>query len=403
MSAAAQTALAPATAAPRPAPGSRRPVRAALFSNQYAAASGHGLRRYAMELHAALRAEPDLEVTPVAGWTSLPKDALAALRRDTGLRLTGLGRRLTAGAWTWLDAPPLERLLDFEIDVVHAASLGYPVATRKPFIVSIHDLGPLTRPEFFRNTRPWVMRRSLDQAVRRADAIHCVSQSTADEVCGLVGERIADRITVIREGVSERFFEPVAEEKLRGLDLPPDGAPFVLCAGKISPRKNVDAVLRAMESLIDLVPHHLVLVGGDGWDSKAVFEGLRDSRFRERVRTLGFVDDTQLRALYRRAAIYVHPSLYEGFGLTVLEAMASGTPVVTSNRSSLPEVAGDAALLVDPTDVGALADAIGGLCWDPAEAARLAARGEERARSFVWSDCARGVARLYRGIACATR
>lgn len=141
-----------------------------------------------------------------------------------------------------------------------------------------------------------------------------------------------------------------------------------------------------------------MLVGGDGWGMNEVYRQLDDSNLRESVHFSGYVTDEQLRALYTVASVYVHPSLYEGFGLTVLEAMASGCPVVTSNVYSLPEVAGNAALLVDPLDSAGLADAIESICTDIGLADELVTKGYTQARLFQWHECAAEVANIYKGL-----
>jgi glycosyltransferase involved in cell wall biosynthesis len=306
-----------------------------------------------------------------------------------------LGRRLTPLAWHYLDRPTLERLIGGQVDVVHAVSLGYAIATRKPYVVTVHDLGPLTHPEYFTNTKPWIMEKSLRQAEARADAIVCVSQSTADEVEGYLGAHVADRIRVIKEGVSPKFFAPGDMACLAGLALPPDNIPIILTAGKISPRKNVQGVLRALKLVQHEIDHHLVLVGGAGWETEAVLKELDDGGLAKRVHLLDYVTDEQLRALYRRASLYIHPSLYEGFGLTVLEAMASGVPVITSNTSSLPEVAGDAGLLVDPTKDTEIAEAISTICTDDTLRYAKIEQGLARAGHFSWDDCARDLRETY--------
>jgi len=294
--------------------------------------------------------------------------------------------------WSVLNSPPIEYWLKGSADIVHAVALGYPVATRKPLVVTVHDLGPLTHPEFFSNTHPWIMKLSLAQAVKQANALICVSTSTATELSDYVGPAVLDRVHVIPEGVSSFFFEPPDVDSLRFLaDLPDPGTPFILSTGKLSPRKNVQGLLDAMALLSAWIPHHLVLVGGEGWG----VEEMISTRDRAQVHFVGYVTDEQLRALYGRASVYVHPSLYEGFGLTVLEAMAAGCPVVTSNVYSLPEVAGDAALLVDPRDTEALADAIRRLCTDDELAADLRARGKRRAESYRWDSCASQVVSVY--------
>ncbi len=373
-------------------------LNVAYFSNQFADAQGHGLARYAREMHAGLQKVDGLNAIPVAAWSSLSRKKLGLLKRQTGLRLSPLGRRLTPLAWHYLDNPVLERLIPGEIDLVHAVSLGYAIATRKPYVVTVHDLGPLTQPDYFTNTKPWIMEKSLRQAEAKADAIVCVSQSTADEVEGYLGAHVASRIRVIKEGVSPHFFLPAEMSKLDSLDLPPEDVPIILSAGKISPRKNVQGVLEALAQIAKEVPHHLVLVGGAGWETEQVLAKLADGALQDRVHLLDYVTDAQLHALYKRAALYVHPSLYEGFGLTVLEAMASGVPVITSDSSSLPEVAGDAGILVNPHDVGMIAEAMRILCHDTELQDRKRVEGMLRAKEFSWDDCAAQLGALFKDI-----
>jgi glycosyltransferase involved in cell wall biosynthesis len=376
--------------------GEPRP-RVAYFSNQFADREGHGLARYSRELFHALRDLDGPTVVPVSGWSSMPPAALEKLKRESGLRLTGLGRRGTSLLWTFLDRPSIESQVNIPVDVVHAVALGYPVATRRPLVVTIHDLGPLTHPEFFRNTRPWVMQRSLDQAVRKAEVIVCVSHSTADEVRSHVGSAVDGRLRVVHEGVSEAFFRPPLSETLSRFSLPKD-VPYILSAGALSPRKNLVGLLKALVHVVDDIPHNLLLVGGSGWDAEEFHSVLGDARIRGRVRRLGFVSDDELRALYAGAAVYVHPSLYEGFGLTVLEAMASGAPVIASNLSSLPEVSGSAARLSDTTDHQSLAKDILEVCTSEETQSRMREAGLRRARAFSWDACARSMAEIYAAV-----
>ncbi len=241
------------------------------------------------------------------------------------------------------------------------------------------------------------MKRSLAQTIAQAKEIICVSKSTAKELTRIAGDSIASRISIVPEGVSASFFEPPHTNSLNGLrGLPPSGAPFILSTGKLSPRKNIQGLIEAMVHLSTEIPHHLVLVGGDGWSTKQLHAQIAHSPIRERVHMLDYVTDDQLRALYRAAAAYVHPSHYEGFGLTVLEAMASGCPVVTSNVYSLPEVAGDAALLVSPTKSEDIAGAIKDICTDDALTIELKNKGIARAADFRWSRCAEQVSEIYR-------
>ncbi|MBC2717422.1 MAG: glycosyltransferase family 4 protein [Desulfobacteraceae bacterium] len=372
----------------------------AYFSNQFADSEGHGLARYSHQLYSSLsEIRPDLKVTPVAAWSSRNADGVRQLRQAYGLQLLPWGRRWTPLAWAFLDRPPIEHWLDNPVDVVHAVSLGYPIATRKPYVVTVHDIGPLTHPEFFLKTSPWIMKRSLKQAVDKADAIICVSRSTAEEVESYVGRNLTDRIHVIHEGVAPHFFEKTNSDCLASLKkLPVNGVPFILATGKISPRKNVVRIIQALSKISDIIPHHLVLVGGSGWDMAEVVKEINNPAVAHRIHRVGYVSDEQLRDLYSLASLYVHPSLYEGFGLTVLEAMAAGCPVVTSNIYSLPEVTGDAALLVDPYKVDEIAGAIQAICLDDSLERDLVRRGRTRAINFTWDRCAGKVAEVYRSV-----
>jgi len=372
----------------------------AYFSNQFADLEGHGLARYSRELfEAIIQSDSNIDITPCASWSSLDAHAVKELQKRTGLKFLPWGRRWTPLAWAFLDNPPIENWLDKSVDVVHAVSLGYPIATRKPYVVTIHDIGPLTHPGYFTNTTPWIMKQSLNQALSKADAIICVSQSTADELEMYAGQDLGDRIRIVPEGVAALFFEESSPECLKSLKgLPAHGIPFILAAGKISPRKNVAGIIQAFDRLRDIIPHHLVLVGASGWDMDEVQKSIQDTAVANRVHFTGYVTDEQLRTLYSLASLYVHPSLYEGFGLTVLEAMASGCPVVTSNVYSLPEVAGDGALLVDPYSVDAIAEAIRLVCLDSSFASNLAERGLARASGFTWMRCAEQVVEIYRSV-----
>lgn len=371
-------------------------MQVTFFSNHLGASKGHGIQRYASELLNYLRRSTEVNVTPVTGWYD--RDDVEQLKREIGLRLTGLGRQGTRLAWTFLDWPAIEDLVNKNADLIHAASLGYPIATRKPFVVTIHDLGPLTHPHFFSSTRPWVMERALAQAERKADQIICVSQSTADEVCEYIGAHIENRITVVHEAASSNFKTGKAPLDIPNLSLPDASTPYILMAGKISPRKNVQGVLKAISAIADQIPHHLVLVGGDGWDMDKVLDETGYEQLPKRVHRIGFVTEEQLVSLYQNADIYVHPSLYEGFGLTILEAMSCGVPVITSNTSSLPEVAGDAALLVDPDSVEETSQSILKLSLDASLRTALSHAGVARAKKFSWQAAAAETIEIYQRV-----
>jgi glycosyltransferase involved in cell wall biosynthesis len=212
----------------------------------------------------------------------------------------------------------------------------------------------------------------------------------------------AAKITVLLSGVNERFrpvADPAALRALRARYNLGD-APFVLAVGTVQPRKNYPLLVRAFRRVADRHPHRLVIAGGKGWMPEALLAEIDRQGLGDRVVLTGFVDDADLPALYSSADLHAFPSLYEGFGLPLLEAMACGTPVLSSNASSLPEVArgpngGDAAVLLPPDDETAWAQAMLKVIEDPAERDRLVAAGHEQARRFSWTRSARQLLALY--------
>ena len=263
--------------------------------------------------------------------------------------------------------------------------------TRVPTAVVVHDLVAFV--EAVRDTAQAsaarIERATIRPAVHRAKALICVSAATRRDLVERYPQA-APRAHVIPLAASPLFAAPTAPRALE--------RPYVLAAGTLEPRKNLVRLIEAWAALPEAVRdgHLLALVGPRGWDLDATLAAA--SARPQDVRLLGFVDDAELAALYAGCACFVYPSLYEGFGLPVLEAMAAGAPVVTSTVSSLPEVAGDAALLVDPLDVRGLRDAIEALLTDPARAAALRESGRARAATFSWERTARETRALLRSL-----
>jgi glycosyltransferase involved in cell wall biosynthesis len=239
----------------------------------------------------------------------------------------------------------------------------------------------------------WYLELSTRWAARRATRLLAISQATANDLRTLYSVP-AERIDVVYEGVDPGFRpcrERDAQAALRARYSLGDG-PYLLAVGTLQPRKNLHGLLRAYRLLCDRRPDvpGLVLAGRPGWGEAALETTLARLGLRDRVKRPGFVAEHDLPALYSGALLYLQPSLYEGFGLTVLEAMACGTAVIASNSSSLPEVVGGAGLLVDATQPRTLADAIDQLLDSPIRRAELAAAGRRRSASFTWERCARG-------------
>ena len=263
--------------------------------------------------------------------------------------------------------------------------------TRVPTVVVVCDLVAFDDALAPQRRARAIERATLPLAVRRAAALTAISHATADDLQARF--RAARGKTSVTLLAADARFETdagpsVEEVRVRhGLV----GRPYVLTVGTLEPRKNLPRLVEAFAALPArlLDTHDLVLVGAVGWDADETLEAA--ARHRGRIHQLGHVAEEDLPALYRGAATFAYPSLYEGFGLPVLEAMAAGTPVLTSNVSSLPEVAGDAAVLVDPRSVPAIRDGLERVLGDPVLARALLARGRERAAAFSWNRHAREV------------
>ena len=266
-----------------------------------------------------------------------------------------------------------------------------------PIVTTIHDLSVLRHPEWHPADRVRWYANDLQAGLERTSLFITVSEFTRQEMIALTNLP-ADRITVIPLGVREVFHPRPAKDVnawLVGNHLPEE---YLLYAGTIEPRKNVAGLLAAYarlpQSLRRQVP--LLLVGVAGWGRQIVDEWIDRHALRSQVRLLGYVDDEVLARLYAGARALVWPTLYEGFGLPPLECMACGTPVITSRLAALPEVAGQAALLVDPQDEDQLGEAMARILQDRPLAEALRSAGLTRAARFTWSQCASGHADLYR-------
>ncbi|MEL6444803.1 MAG: glycosyltransferase family 1 protein [Bacteroidota bacterium] len=372
-------------------------ARIAYFSDALLKRKQYGLSRYAWSLLYELRALGS-DIFPVAAQSELAPGDLRAVEERYDLERIPGTRRLVAGAWSYLGWPALERFTS-EFDVLHNVELSYVVPTNRPWITTVHDIGPLTHPGWFGASRLGLKKKALAFAAKRADVIIAVSEATADAIHSYTDGAVGDRLRVIPEGVNARDFAQAPAitdagiEAMKGVD-----APFFLWTGsKLNPRKNLLRVIEAFEQL-DALPHYLVIAGGVGWDSEDLLKRVEASPKAARIVRTGYVSDEQLRALYHAAEAFLYVSLMEGFGLPILEAMASGCPVVTSNCSSMPEVAGDAALLVDPYSVQDIAEAAHSIATQPTLQSDLVRRGRERVALFDWSTCASRTAELYTSV-----
>jgi len=285
----------------------------------------------------------------------------------------------------------------------HATEHLLPPLRGMPTVLTVHDLVFRRYPEHHKPLNRWFLKGAMPLFCRRAHHIIAVSHQTRRDLLQAYG-LAPEKITVIHEAAGPAFRprsdRAVAAARAR-YALPPR---YVLYVGTIEPRKNLSRLLGAFERLraADLADA-LVVVGRRGWLYDGFFADLARSSVKDAVLLPGFVPDDDLAAVYAGALALAFPSEFEGFGLPVVEAMACGAPVVCSNTSSLPEVAGDAALLVDPRDTEALAAALARIASDPALAAELRRRGAERAAGFSWQRAARETAAVYERVSAAWR
>jgi alpha-1,3-rhamnosyl/mannosyltransferase len=268
-----------------------------------------------------------------------------------------------------------------------------------PAVTTIHDLGWLHFPHTLKTATRRIMERGMPQTLRRAAHFITVSRFVAEELTREFGIQ-PDRISVTPLGVDSRFrpFDVVESRLLMDrLDLV--HGRYLLAVGTLEPRKNLSALVNAYGGLPTRLQERvpLVLAGGRGWGEALGAHAARLQRA-GRIRLLGYVSESDLVLLYAGAACFIMPSLYEGFGIPILEAMASGVPVVTSNRSAMPEVAGDAALLVDPDDITSIRDAVRQLLEDSSLCQRLVRAGLARASTFSWQQTVDSTLAVYRQI-----
>jgi glycosyltransferase involved in cell wall biosynthesis len=356
-----------------------------------------GINGYIYELlnrlPALVRTEPELE--------------LVAYLRDRAFRAPD-GLRVESSRWD--TSRPWRRILweqtalareSQALDLLHAMAFAIPLAAACPTVVTVHDLSFIRFPRAFRRPNRVYLSTLTRLSIQRAERVIVGAESTRRDVIELCAAR-PERVVTVPYGVSETFAPAsaaaVAEFRQRK-DLPDD---FILFLGTLEPRKNIGLLVEAYRTVRDrwsrrAVPK-LVIAGGKGWFYENLFARVTELGLTEDVLFTGYVPNDELPWWYRAATLFVFPSLFEGFGLPVLEAMACGTPTITSNVSSLPEVAGDAAILVDPYDKEGLARAMERVLSDADLRSALSAAGVCQASQFPWSRTAAETVAVYRNV-----
>jgi glycosyltransferase involved in cell wall biosynthesis len=284
------------------------------------------------------------------------------------------------------------------VTLFHAPHYVLPPLVRCKSVVTIHDCIHLMFPQYLPGRAALAYARaSIGLAARRATRIITVSESSKRDIVHFVNAK-ADKIDVIYNAYDERFgVEPREEDVVRVRERFQLHDEFVLYAGNVKPHKNLERLIQAFDIVRQRGLDHLklVIIGDEVSKYASLRRAVHRHQLHKYVRFLGYLPEETLAVMYRLAGVFVFPSLYEGFGLPPLEAMASGTPVVTSNVSSLPEVAGDAALLIDPYDPNAIADGIYRVLTDERVRRDLRRRGLDRARQFSWEASVKRIREIY--------
>jgi glycosyltransferase involved in cell wall biosynthesis len=293
-----------------------------------------------------------------------------------------------------------------DVDVYHAGEGAFPRRGGTPIVGMVHDLTSRLFPKDHTILNRFHDRRRLHWLTSAADCVFTNSEATRQDLLRLypaLGART--RVTLLATGLDVALSPAVVAARREALRhaFGPGSARYVLTVGTLEPRKNHVRLIRAFAEVAATRPDvHLVLAGRPGWKHHAILREVVESPVCGRIHVLGAVSAEDLAALYGGATAFAYPSQYEGFGLPVLEAMSAGVPVLTSNVSSLPEVAGDAALLVSPNDPRGIAAALAALLDDADLRDDLAARGRRRARDFDWQRTARETLAAYRELVRST-
>lgn len=298
--------------------------------------------------------------------------------------------------WLWMQTILPEVIARTRPDLCHFTNALAPIRHHRPYVLSIHDASLFLYRQFHPPARLLTIRLMLPLAVRRASAVVTMSESARDDLREVL-KIPTEKIHVIHEAAPAEF-SPISDKAVLASIRERYGlaGPYILYVGTIEPRKNLSRLLRAFARFRRQgFTHDLALVGPRGWSMDGLEAQIAELSLGGAVRLIGYVPERDLIGLYSSATLFVFPSLYEGFGLPPLEAMACGTPVITSNNSSLAEVCDGAACLVEPTDVPRLAEVIAELVADPERRAALSQLGRQRAAEFSWERAARQTMEVY--------
>jgi glycosyltransferase involved in cell wall biosynthesis len=347
------------------------------------------------ELPADVGCPPDDPCPATAPQKGL-RNAASGIRNDNFAEVrTWIGERWWTRIWHRFHLPLCAEWIVGQVDLFHGPDFTLPpLRARTKAIVTVHDLSYLRLPNCFKPALLNYLVDNVPRAVSRADWVLADSMSTRRDVIELL-KVPEDKVSVLYPGVESRF-RPITDARTLADIRQKYGLPerYILSVGTIQPRKNYERLVQAF-SMLEAQDASLVIVGGKGWLYERLFQQVQDLELRDRVCFAGYVKDVDLPVVYNLAYAFVFPSLYEGFGIPPLEAMACGVPVIAADNSSLPEVVGDAGLLIDAQDTEALAHALSQLLDDSALCQRLVDRGLARAKQFTWERAAHTLLSTY--------
>lgn len=340
-----------------------------------------------------------MEVQPDWEYLLYSNRPLNGLEPSLPATQNGHHRYFPRSRWLWMQTILPGIIRQSRPHLCHFTNALAPLWQPAPYVLTIHDASLFVYGEYHPWARHLTMRLTLPLIARRAAAVITVSQHSRDDLVRVLNLDPA-KIHVVYEAAGESFrpvedFAALARVR-RKYSLPPD---FLLYVGTLEPRKNLLRLLRAVKQIRDEgLPHHLVLAGGVGWMMESFDQEVHALGLQDAVHYLGYIPSEDLPALFSLATVFTFPSLYEGFGLPPLEAMACGTPVLTSNRSSLAEICGDAAYLVDPLSTEDIAAGLSALLRDETLRRELRCKGLQRAASFSWQRAACDTVDVYRQV-----
>lgn len=286
-------------------------------------------------------------------------------------------------------------------EILHCPAMMGPINCKIPTIVTILDLYIKRNNKAFPFWQRNIMKRAFPKLVENSSGFIAISNFTKQEFLECFPKVPEKRVRVTWLGVNE-IFKPVEKNILQEFNKKICfDRPFLLTVSTIEPRKNLKRLLIAFASIKDKIPHNLVLTGSYGWKSRDLFDLVKKLKVSHRIKFIGYIPLVELPFLFNLADAFLYPSLYEGFGLPPLEAMACGCPVLTSNISSLPEVVGDAAITVNPHCVEEISDGILTLVNDKEKKEALSKKGLTRAKMFSWEKCAQETIKAYSEMLCS--